>query len=208
MGAAEGNRAAEFSGRGAPVPQSARADRCRAHRPVRHDEGPRRGGGVERAELELRRRSPRHNGQRHPPANRPGEDPCARAHRRQPRTGVARLVSAAKKGKGTRGHGDKEPRSGSPWRSAIYFLLTLAVAGGLVWGIKQLGDGARQGIGPRDRYTVRFLDIECEPPPGMSRVGFLAEVRFVSKFPETFQSLVPDLSAKLSAAFAAHPWVA
>jgi hypothetical protein len=82
------------------------------------------------------------------------------------------------------------------------------VAGGLVWGVKQLGDGARRGLGTRDRYEVRFLDIDCDPPPGLSRAGFLAEVRFVSGFPETFQSLDPELGTRLSSAFAAHPWVA
>jgi hypothetical protein len=102
----------------------------------------------------------------------------------------------------------KEPQPRSSWRSAIYFVLTLAVVAGLVWGVKWLGEGARQGIGPRDRYEVRFLDIDCDPPPGLTRMGFLSEVRFVSKFPDTFQSLDPELNAKLSAAFGAHPWVA
>lgn len=87
-------------------------------------------------------------------------------------------------------------------------LLTLVAVTGLVWGIKQLGDGARRGLAPRDRYTTRFLDIECDAPPGLARAPFLSEVRYHSKFPQTFQSMDPELTGKLTAAFAAHPWVA
>jgi hypothetical protein len=111
----------------------------------------------------------------------------------------------------TRGKKPKPTAPGSSRRLArrvLAALLTLAAVGGLVWGVSRLGDEARRGIGPRDRYAVRFADIECDPPPGLDRAGFLAEVRYVSNFPESFQSLDPDLAPKLSAAFAAHPWVA
>ena len=94
------------------------------------------------------------------------------------------------------------------WRGLIGFLLTLVLVAGVVWGIKWLGDSARRGIGPRDRYAARFGDIECDAPPGFKRRVFLAEVEYHSKFPATFQSLDPELTPKLSAAFAAHPWVA
>lgn len=101
--------------------------------------------------------------------------------------------------------GDAAPRG---WRGLIAFLLTLVAVGGLAWGIKCLGDSARRGIGPRDRYEVRFTDIECAAPPGYERITFLAEVRLVSKFPQKFQSLDPELNPKLTAAFTKHPWVA
>ena len=101
--------------------------------------------------------------------------------------------------------GGARPRG---WRRLVAFLLTLAVAGGLAWGVKWLGDSARRGLGPRDRYAVRFGDIECDTPPGLNRPAFLAEVRFVSKCPESFQSIDPELTPKLTAAFTAHPWVA
>jgi hypothetical protein len=42
----------------------------------------------------------------------------------------------------------------------------------------------------------------------MTRDTFLAEVRFAANFAPTFQTLDPDLVAKLSQAFAGHPWVA
>ncbi len=78
----------------------------------------------------------------------------------------------------------------------------------MVWGVAKLGKLARSRVGPRDRYAVRFADLACDPPPGLTRDTFLAEVRYVSNAPETVQSLDPELPAKLAAAFAAHPWVA
>ncbi|MCE9561644.1 MAG: hypothetical protein K8U57_06275 [Planctomycetes bacterium] len=93
-------------------------------------------------------------------------------------------------------------------RRLIVVALTLAVGVGVVWGVARLGEEARRGIGSRDRYAVHFASIECDSPPGLERVAFLSEVRYVANFPESFQSLDPELNAKLTAAFAAHPWVA
>jgi hypothetical protein len=42
----------------------------------------------------------------------------------------------------------------------------------------------------------------------LDRSTFLSEVRYCSSFPELYQSLDPDLTPKLTAAFASHPWVA
>lgn len=99
------------------------------------------------------------------------------------------------------------PRTGLA-RRLLVVALTLSVVAGVVWGVARLGDEARRGIGTRDRYTVHFADIECAAPPGLERPAFLSEVRYVSNFPETFQSLDADLTAKLTAAFVVHPWVA
>jgi hypothetical protein len=96
------------------------------------------------------------------------------------------------------------------WYSArplIGALLTLAVAAGVVLAVWLLGRVAGDQVGPRDRYEVRFADIECDPPPGTDRPTFLVEVRFASRLPETFQLLAPDRDDRLRAAFAAHPWV-
>jgi hypothetical protein len=87
-------------------------------------------------------------------------------------------------------------------------LLTLVALGGLVWGVARVGEEARRGIGSRDRYAVHFLEIDCQPPAGVDRKTFLAEVRYLANYPELFQSLDPDLVPKLTAAFQAHPWVA
>lgn len=99
---------------------------------------------------------------------------------------------------------DSSPR---PWRWLIVAALTLTATIALIWGIVRLGEQARRGVAMRDRYTVRFADIACEPPPGLDRIKFLAEVRYQSNFPEQFQSLDADLAGKLTAAFIAHPWV-
>jgi hypothetical protein len=98
--------------------------------------------------------------------------------------------------------------SGTPVRSLLAVLLTLGAAAGLLFGLSRLGDEARRGIGPRDRYAVRFADIRCDPPPGTARDTFLTEVRYGSNVAPTFQALDPDLGAKLTSAFASHPWVA
>ena len=42
----------------------------------------------------------------------------------------------------------------------------------------------------------------------MSRETFLTEVRYDTNFSPTFQTLDIDLSRRISAAFATHPWVA
>jgi len=96
-----------------------------------------------------------------------------------------------------------------PWftRRLLGVTVTVVAAAGLVFGLGQVGELARQHLGPRDRYRVSFAEIECDAPPGKDRAAFLSEVRYVSNFPASFQLLDPDLSAKLSTAFAAHPWV-
>jgi hypothetical protein len=78
----------------------------------------------------------------------------------------------------------------------------------VLYGVWWAGSAARRNIGPRERYEVRFADIRCEPPPGSTRETFLAEVRYAAEMPATFQALDADLVARLSGAFAAHPWVA
>jgi hypothetical protein len=98
----------------------------------------------------------------------------------------------------------------SRWRAARP-LVTVAVTLGLVaaalFGLARLGDEARRNIGPRDRYAVNFADIRCDAPPGTTRDAFLAEVRYNANAAPAFQALDPDLKPKLTAAFAAHPWV-
>ena len=103
----------------------------------------------------------------------------------------------------------KKPIPTSRWgRRMAAVVMTLGVVAGLAWGIQWLGDSARRGIGERDRYAVRFADVECDAPPGLTQRHFFSEVRFLSGFPATFQSIDPDLKSKLTAAFAKHPWVA
>lgn len=92
-------------------------------------------------------------------------------------------------------------------RPAIAFVATLAFVGGVLAGLGYLGGEARSRLAPRDRYRIRFVDIECDAPPGVSRETFLMEVRYTCGEPETIQLLDPELTAILTTAFASHPWV-
>jgi hypothetical protein len=100
------------------------------------------------------------------------------------------------------------PAPGSPARPLVAVVLTLGTAAALLFGLSRLGDEARRRIGPRDRYAVRFADIRCDPPPDTRRDTFLAEVRYAAGAAPTVQALDPELGRRLTAAFAAHPWVA
>jgi hypothetical protein len=97
------------------------------------------------------------------------------------------------------------------WRRAgrrvVVLALTLAVATAVLFGLRSLGDEALRGLGPRERFRVRFADVQCDSPPGTDRSTFLTEVRYTSGFPETFNALDPADRDRLSAAFASHPWV-
>lgn len=101
-----------------------------------------------------------------------------------------------------------EPPAPRRVRPAVAAVLTLGCAATVLYGLWWAGAEARRHLGPRDRYAVHFADIRLDPPPGATREAFLAEVRYASDAAPTVQALDPDLSAKLTAAFAAHPWVA
>jgi hypothetical protein len=96
----------------------------------------------------------------------------------------------------------------SRWRAVAAVFAILVLAAGLLLAFDRLGSEALRGIGPRDRYRKNFNDISSDTPPGMDPHKFLAEVRYVSGFPEVFNALDESEREKLAAAFAAHPWVA
>ncbi|AWM37967.1 hypothetical protein GobsT_39630 [Gemmata obscuriglobus] len=96
------------------------------------------------------------------------------------------------------------PRGGRP---VLTVVLTLGFAAALLFGLSLLGDQAKRRIGPRDRYSVAFADIRCDPPPGTDRETFLTEVRYTAAAGSTLQLLDPQLKPRLTGAFAAHPWV-
>jgi hypothetical protein len=105
------------------------------------------------------------------------------------------------------GHLEGSEASRRAVRRFVAVVLTLAAVSALVWGLSRLGDSARRELGPRERYSIRFADIECGSPPGCDRSTFLAEVRYCSSFPEFFQALDSNLTTSLTAAFTVHPWV-
>jgi hypothetical protein len=99
------------------------------------------------------------------------------------------------------------PEARARYRALAAVALTLGCAAALLFGLSRLGDEARRGIGPRDRYAIPVSEVRCPAPPGLSREQFLSEVRYVGDTGPTVQLLDPDLRAKLTKAFKAHPWV-
>lgn len=106
----------------------------------------------------------------------------------------------------------KPPTEGGPGGlTVVATLLKSALAVGLVASVVAtvvwLGGQAGQQVADNPRYAVRFADIQCDAPPGSDRTAFLAEVRPLGPFPESVQAVDAELSAKLAAGFAKHPWV-
>jgi hypothetical protein len=88
----------------------------------------------------------------------------------------------------------------------VWALPVLGVAAVLA-GIFFLGKEARDHLRGSDRYTVAFADMDCQPPAGMRREDFLAEVQYLAEVPEPMRLLDDGLPPRLAAAFARHPWV-
>lgn len=86
-------------------------------------------------------------------------------------------------------------------------LLVSAVTGLTIWGIVKLGEWTSQSLEKDKRFGVRFEDIQCTPPPGMQRLQFLGEVRYLSEMPISFSLLDEEAPKQLAKAFAKHPWV-
>jgi hypothetical protein len=86
-------------------------------------------------------------------------------------------------------------------------VVSVALAAGVVFGLVQLGRYARDRLDQRNHYTVAIADVQCLAPPGMSRATFLAEVQYYGALPDQVNLLEPRLVARLTAAFALHPWV-
>jgi hypothetical protein len=70
-----------------------------------------------------------------------------------------------------------------------------------------LGVMALHALRGQERYQIAFADIDCVPPPHESRPVFLDEVQYFAGLPNSVCVLDDGLPARLSAAFARHPWV-
>ena len=92
-------------------------------------------------------------------------------------------------------------------RTGLRVVLALILAGGVVGGLSWIGQRAGSEVAGQSRYTVKVADILCDSPPGSDRGTFLMEVRYLNEMPDAFQSVDPATADRLSAAFAAHPWV-
>ena len=87
-------------------------------------------------------------------------------------------------------------------------LVVLLLVGGFLAGVIYLGHLARESLREHERYTIAFADVECTPPPGMSRRDFLDEVQYVASLPARVRLLDDDLPTRLREGFAKHAWVA
>jgi hypothetical protein len=95
-------------------------------------------------------------------------------------------------------------RKGWLIKSTLLIVVIAAFLGGVIaaghWGLEQIqGD---------PRYEFAFADIECEPPPGMTKQDFLDEVRYgPPSLPARLNLLDEELPKKLRDGFVKHAWV-
>jgi hypothetical protein len=77
----------------------------------------------------------------------------------------------------------------------------------LLAGLFRLGWLARDQLRDDPRYRTAFADIQCQPPPGMTREDFLKEVQFLAQWPDRVSLFERRLAPRLVEAFLRHPWV-
>ncbi len=101
-----------------------------------------------------------------------------------------------------------EPKPAPPrQRWLLQGLLFVLVVASFLTGLILLGKWGLEQLRGRERYAIAFAEIDCTPPPGLTRDEFLDEVQYLSRLPPRLGLLDEDLSEKLAGAFARHPWV-
>jgi len=117
-------------------------------------------------------------------------------------------------GKRTKPKAPAAPPETTPAASTVRPLIrialrALAAVGAIVLvlvAVVRLGGMAARQLTDEQRYAVPFTTIECDVPPGIDRLTFLTEVRFLGQANETISAVDPALPERLSALFAKHPW--
>jgi hypothetical protein len=89
------------------------------------------------------------------------------------------------------------------FKSVVLVLVLAFFLGGLII----VGQIALEHIRQRDRYTIAFTEIDCEPPPCLTRAAFLDEVQYIADLPGKLNLLEEDLGRRLAIGFSRHPWV-
>jgi len=105
---------------------------------------------------------------------------------------------------------DEPPGPSATWRLLRRILppiFWVAVVAGLVFGIIWLGRLGREKLADDPKFQVPVRDIDCDPPPGMTREAFLDEVQYLAQLPSKLPLLDETLPEQLQEAFAKHPWV-
>jgi hypothetical protein len=76
-----------------------------------------------------------------------------------------------------------------------------------VAGIVVLGQQAEQSLRESEQFSIAFADLACEPPGPLTHEAFLREVQYEADLPDRLDRLDDQLTPRLRAAFARHPWV-
>ncbi len=97
-------------------------------------------------------------------------------------------------------------RSARRW--LVQLLLPLALGAGLLGGVLWLGQYFTARLRDAGEHTIAFTDIECDSPPGMTRVEFLGEAQYLANLPDRLNALAPETRQQMFDALALHPWVA
>jgi len=93
------------------------------------------------------------------------------------------------------------------WKWLFFSLVPVIVVAMVLLGVQTVGRWARGGLRSHDRYQMPFADIDCSPPPALSRADFLGEVQYLSNLPDHLDLLGDELPRLLQLAFSRHPWV-
>ena len=102
----------------------------------------------------------------------------------------------------------KRPSKRPPTRWRLLRLVpAAAAAAGVFAAVWWAGRLAGAEVAGHERYAVRAADLRVNPPAGVERAKFVAEVRVLGGLPETVSAVDPNLPAVLGEAFRLHPWV-
>jgi len=93
-----------------------------------------------------------------------------------------------------------------PLRIVLRALTAVGVIVLVLLAVVRLGGMAGRQLTGEDRYALPFTAIRCDAPPGIDRLTFLTEVRFLGQAGETISIVDPTLPDQLAALFAKHPW--
>ena len=81
-------------------------------------------------------------------------------------------------------------------RRILQALTLVLIVVGFFAGLITLAHWARDDLRHRDRNTLAFNEIDCMPPPGMSRRDFLDEVQYDGSMPKQLSLLDDDLTPR------------
>src|SRR5262245_55930273 len=101
-----------------------------------------------------------------------------------------------------------EPAGGAARRWLGQFVLPLLLGAGLLGGLLWAGRLARGHRRGRGGHSFAVADLECDPPPGLTRRQFLEEAQYLAGLPDRLDGVGADGPERLASALALHPWVA